>query len=107
LELFTGKMVFEVRPPIGVDKGYAFRKLVKEHNIAAALFLGDDVSDLGALEMARQMREADECDAWGVGVQSEEAPEALAATADFLADGVPDVEALLDWLLMARKASST
>lgn len=107
LELFTGKMVFEVRAPIGIDKGQAFRKLVTEQKIEAGLFLGDDISDLNALRTAQQLRAENECDAWGVGVQSEDAPEALAATADFLALGVEDVEGLLDWLLIARKASST
>ena len=82
-------------------------QLVEEKKIDAALFLGDDVSDLNAFKAARQMRTERICEAWGVGVQSEDAPEALADTADFLADGVEDVEDLLAWLLKARKASST
>jgi trehalose 6-phosphate phosphatase len=107
LVLFMGKMVFEVRPPIEMDKGRAFRNLVLEHTLQAALFLGDDISDLNALRMARQLREEQACDAWGVGVQSDDAPEDLAAAADFLAEGVADVEELLAWLLTARRASST
>ena len=107
LELFTGKMVFEFRPPVGVDKGIAFEQLVSEYKLEAALFLGDDVSDLSAIRMARKLREQQTCDAWGIGVQSREAPEVLAETADFLADGVEDVEDLLSWLLKASKASST
>jgi trehalose 6-phosphate phosphatase len=107
LVLFTGKRVFEVRPPIEMDKGIAFRDLVEAHGIKAALFLGDDVSDLNAFRMARQLRQEGICEAWGVGVQSEDAPEDLAAAADFLATGVSDVEELLAWVLKARKASST
>ena len=107
LSLFTGKMVFEVRAPVPMDKGVAFQQLVREGKIDAALFLGDDISDLNALKMARKMREDGICDAWGIGVQSEERPDALAATADFLAAGVEDVEELLAWLLKARRASST
>ncbi|MEX2143521.1 MAG: trehalose-phosphatase [Anaerolineales bacterium] len=107
LILFTGKRVFEVRPPIDMDKGIAFRNLVETHRLETALFIGDDVSDLNALHMARQMRKDQVCDAWGIGVQSEDAPDTLADVADFLADGVADVEALLAWLLTARKASST
>lgn len=107
LVLFMGKMVFEVRPPIEMDKGIAFRRIVEEQRLEAALFLGDDISDLNALRMARQLREEKICESWGVGVQSDDAPEGLAATADFLADGVADVEELLAWLLAARKASST
>ena len=90
-----------------MDKGIAFRRLVEEQKLDAALFLGDDVSDLNALRMARRLREENICDAWGIGVQSDDAPEDLAATADFLAEGVLDVEELLAWLLTARRASST
>ncbi len=107
LELFTGKMVFEFRPSIEMDKGIAFQQLVNEYKIEAALFLGDDVSDLSALRMGRKLREEQICDAWGIGIQSEEEPEALVDTADFLAGGVTDVEDLLAWLLKARRASST
>ncbi len=107
LELFTGKMVFEIRPPIHVDKGSAFRKLVKERKLEAAIFLGDDISDLNALRVAKEMRAENICESWGIGVQSDEAPEELAEAADYLATDVADVEALLGWLLMARKASST
>jgi trehalose 6-phosphate phosphatase len=107
LVLFTGKMVFEVRPPLDVDKGSAFRSLVLENQLDSAIFLGDDISDLNGLRAARELREQNVCVAWGVGVQSEEAPDALAGTADFMASGVEDVESLLEWLLKARKASST
>ena len=107
LVLFMGKMVFEVRPPIEMDKGTTFRNLVLEHKLQAALFLGDDVSDLNALRVARQLRAEGVCEAWGVGVQSDDAPEDLAEAADFLAEGVADVEELLAWLLTARRASST
>jgi trehalose 6-phosphate phosphatase len=107
LVLFQGKRVFEVRPPIEVDKGTAFGELVKEAELDAAIFLGDDISDMNALRAAQQLRAKGSCNAWGVGVQSEDAPEALAEAADFLALGVDDVESLLEWMLLARRASST
>lgn len=107
LSLFTGKMVFEVRPPINVDKGTAFRDLLKEYSLEAALFLGDDISDLHALEMATELRASKTSDAWGVGVLSPEAPSEISEAADYLATGVADMEDLLDFLLTARKASST
>lgn len=107
LELFTGKMVFEVRLPIHVDKGSAFRELVQEYKLDSAFFLGDDISDLHALQVARELRETKICESWGIGVQSDEAPQELTEAADYLATGVVDVEALLGWLSMARKASST
>jgi trehalose 6-phosphate phosphatase len=107
LGFFGGKMVFEVRPPILMDKGLALQNMTMDHSLKAALFLGDDVTDLAGLAMVRMLRNENVCDAWGVGVQSSDAPAVLADTADFLAADVSDVEELLSWLLSARKASST
>ncbi|UYN92807.1 MAG: trehalose-phosphatase [Anaerolineales bacterium] len=104
LVLFTGKMVLEVRPPVEVDKGTAFRDLVLEHKLSSALFLGDDISDLAALQAAAALRSGGIA-AYGVGVQSEDAPPEVAAHADYQADGVADVEQLLAFLLAARQAS--
>jgi trehalose 6-phosphate phosphatase len=108
LTFHEGRMVFELRPPLDVNKGTAFRRLVAEYNLAAALYLGDDVTDIDALLAARDMRAGGVCDAYGVGVLSEGTPEAVADSADFtVPSGVSGVEALLSWLLMARSASST
>ncbi|MCW5875119.1 MAG: trehalose-phosphatase [Anaerolineales bacterium] len=106
LTLFTGKMVLEVRPPVQVDKGTAFYELVREHKLSAALFLGDDISDLSALETARTLR-AEGVEAYGVGVRSEDAPAEITEQADYWAADVADVEELLAFVLMARRASST
>lgn len=107
LSLGGGRRVFEFRPPLAIDKGSALRDLIAEHSLGAALFIGDDITDIAALEMARDLREAGECAAWGAAVQSEGAPAEVAAAADFLVSEVSGVEDLLAWLLSARKASST
>jgi trehalose 6-phosphate phosphatase len=106
LRFFKGRMVFELRPPIDADKGSAFHHLVSEYNLKAALYLGDDTTDVAALRRARQLRERGECDAWGIGVESPGMPQELGDYADFLIAGVPAVESFLDWLLRSRKASS-
>lgn len=107
METFTGKMIFEVRPPIDIDKGVALVNLVEQYQLKAALFLGDDVTDLAAMRATRRLRQEGVCNAWSVGVHSEDEPEALADSADFFAAGVGDVEELLEWVLNERKASST
>jgi trehalose 6-phosphate phosphatase len=107
LNLSEGRMVFEIRPPIEVDKGSALRDLVKQAALESAVFLGDDVTDIAALQMARALRLAGECAAWGIAIQSDEAPLEVAATADFTCSGVADVESFLEWLLSIRSASST
>lgn len=107
LRLFQGRMVFELRPPIEVDKGTAFRNLVEEFQLDAAIYIGDDTTDVDALHAARQLRESGVCHAVGIGVQSPDMPEVVGEAADVMTSGVSDVEALFSWLLKSRKASST
>ncbi|MCJ7717632.1 MAG: trehalose-phosphatase, partial [Anaerolineales bacterium] len=38
-----GRMVYELRPPIKINKGTAFEKIVEEHKLDAALYIGDDI----------------------------------------------------------------
>lgn len=106
LTLSQGRMVFELRPPVDVNKGSAFHHLIVAYRLEAALYMGDDVTDLDAFQLARRLREEGSCFALSVGVESEEMPEALGHSVDMVASGVSDVEALLSWLAEARKASS-
>lgn len=106
LRFFRGRKIFELRPPLEIDKGTALQKLVDEHQLGAVVFLGDDNTDAHALAMARELRAQNGCYAVGLGVESDATPESVLASADVLASGVDDVEAFLEWLLTARKASS-
>ena len=58
LHLTQGRMVFEFRPPVEIDKGTAFESLVKTYQLEAALYLGDDTTDVAAFHSARRLREA-------------------------------------------------
>ncbi|NLX09232.1 MAG: trehalose-phosphatase [Chloroflexi bacterium] len=107
LRVFRGRMVYEIRPPIDINKGSAFHDLITTHQLDAAVYLGDDTTDVDALRMARQMRDAGECFALGLGVESDHMPPAVRENADLLVAGVQDVEAFLAWWLRARMASST
>ncbi len=105
LRLFEGRMLFEVRPPLDVHKGTAFRALVTEYKLDAAVYIGDDTTDVDAFQAARDLREAGLCYAFGLGVTSDETPLPVLETADFLVEGISGVEAFLDWLLKALSAS--
>lgn len=107
LKLFAGRMVFELRPPIDVHKGTAFRQLVTEYALDAALYLGDDTTDIDALHMARTLREQAACYAVGLGVNSAGTPSDVLAAADVALDGVSGVESFFAWLLNAASASAT
>ncbi len=107
LSLFQGRMIFELRPPVDTNKGSAFRLLVERHHLDAALYLGDDTTDVDALRMARELRRTTPCYALGLGVESGHMPPAVHENADLLIAGVQDVEVFLAWLLSAVSASST
>lgn len=107
LHLTQGRMVFEFRPPVEIDKGTAFAELVKSHRLEAAFYLGDDTTDVAAFITARQLREMGECLAYGLGVESQGTPQAVLTEADFLVQEVAGVESFLDWLSSACMASST
>jgi trehalose 6-phosphate phosphatase len=107
LKFFKGRMVFEIRPPVAIDKGSALRALVNAHQLEAVVFLGDDTTDVDAMRMARQLRQQGACHAVGIGVEAADTPQAVYDNADLIAYGVPDVEAFMDWLLNAVSASSS
>ncbi len=107
LWLSEGRRVFEFRPPIKIDKGTAFRGLVRDYRLEAALYLGDDTTDIAALQAARDLRTDGSCRAYGLGVKSNGTPETVLSNADFLIYGLPEVESFLAWLLKARMTSST
>lgn len=107
LQAFAGRMIFEIRPAVTINKGEAFRYLVDTYALDAALYIGDDTTDVDAFKMAKQLREAGTCVAYAVGVSSDDMPAPVAENSDFMAQGVTDVEAFFSWLLSALSASST
>lgn len=107
LHLTQGRMVFEFRPPVDIDKGTAFEELVKAHKLEAGFYLGDDTTDVAVFLTARRLRESGQCLAYGLGVESQGTPDAVLAEADYIVQEVPGVESFLDWLSKARIASFT
>lgn len=119
LRLFQGRRVFELRPPLEVDKGSALRGLVSEFHLDAVLYLGDDTTDVDALRACVELRDPHRdahrdthrdtdpvCYGLGVGVAADETPRAVLEAADVWAEGVSGVEELLAWLLDARASAS-
>ncbi|MFO7323644.1 MAG: trehalose-phosphatase [Chloroflexota bacterium] len=107
VRFFEGHRVFELRPPVQIDKGTAFRGLIEEFVLDAAVFIGDDTTDADALRVARELRSNGMCYALGVGVEASGTPASVRESADFLLPGVPGVEEFLSWLSSAASASDT
>jgi trehalose 6-phosphate phosphatase len=105
LTLFHGRMVFELRPPVEINKGTALEQLITQYHLDAAIYMGDDTTDADAMLMARQMSKNGRCHALGLAVVSENTPYVVRDSADLSLDDVADVERFLAWLLKARTAS--
>jgi trehalose 6-phosphate phosphatase len=94
-----GRKVLEIRPPVKVDKGQALVELVRRFNVRAALFAGDDVTDLDAFDALDVLLEHGGLDAAvRVGVASEEGPGAIVERADLVVEGTGGFVAVLDAL---------
>jgi trehalose 6-phosphate phosphatase len=95
-----GRKVLEVRPPVVLDKGLGIASLLRRTPVSAALYVGDDTTDLDAFRALRSLvQSGDMQSAVCVAVASEEAPAELASDADLTVDGTPGVRRLLEALL--------
>jgi trehalose 6-phosphate phosphatase len=95
-----GRKVLEVRPPVALDKGLGIGTLLRGSGIGAAVYVGDDTTDLDAFRGLRALVEAGELDSSVcVAVRSDEAPPELAREADLAVDGPAGVRGLLEALL--------
>ena len=95
LEVFWGKLVMELRSPLGLHKGFAVRKLVADHSLDGVLFLGDDTTDVDGMHAVRKLAEEGGLAGLGVAVLHEDSPAELLAAASYSLDGVTDVRAVL------------
>jgi trehalose 6-phosphate phosphatase len=89
LKTHWGRKVLEIRPPVPFDKGQAVRELLDLAHPHAAMFAGDDVTDLDAFDALRGLVDDGALEAAvRVGVRSDEGPPAIVERADLVVDGV-------------------
>jgi trehalose 6-phosphate phosphatase len=94
-----GRKVLEIRPAVAVDKGTAIGRLLEAARPRAALYGGDDTTDLAAFRRLREMRSKGSVDlAVCVGVASDEGPADITAEADLVVDGPNGFRELLSRL---------
>ena len=107
LATHRGRMVLEVRPPVELSKGRAVRELARRAGgVSAALFGGDDVTDLDGFAALEDMRSEGALEAIvRVGVRSEEGPDEIVERADLVVDGVDGFAAVLDVLAAGAPGS--
>jgi trehalose 6-phosphate phosphatase len=89
LRTHWGRKVLEIRPPVPFDKGEAVRELLGRAHPRAAMYAGDDVTDLDAFDGLEGLVEDGALEtALRVGVSSDEGPPEIVRRADLVVDGV-------------------
>jgi len=92
LTVQRGRLVCEVRPPGGGDKGHAVARLMLEAGITHGLVAGDDAGDIAAFDAVAGL------DCLRVAVTSSESPRELLDRADLTVAGPEGYLALLSGL---------
>jgi trehalose 6-phosphate phosphatase len=102
LVLHRGRMVLELRPPVPFDKGAAVRWLLEDRPLRAALYAGDDHTDVDAFRGLRELRDAGAvAHVVCVAVADPDSPAEVADAADVSVPGTEGVRALLEGLVGA------
>ncbi len=100
LAVHWGRKVLEVRPPVELNKGLGIATLLRGRPVSAAVYVGDDTTDLDAFRVLRELVHSGELQhAVCVAVGSDETPPELASEADLILDGAAGVRELLEALL--------
>jgi trehalose 6-phosphate phosphatase len=100
LQVHWGRKVLDVRPPVLLNKGIGIHALLGSGVVEAALYVGDDTTDLDAFRGLRELLAAGTlAHAVCVAVSSDEVPAELEREADVTVDGPAGVRGLLEALL--------
>jgi trehalose 6-phosphate phosphatase len=106
LRLTGGRMVWEIRPPLEVNKGVAVRRLVEQHGLRGAIFLGDDRTDADAFAVLHELRGQGTCTTLAIGVTGPDTPAVVRETADVLVDGIEGIERVLGQMVEILERST-
>jgi trehalose-phosphatase len=83
-----GRKVLEIRPNVAINKGIAAAALLASRPVDAALYGGDDRTDVDAFTALRTLREDGQLsDTACIAVASEESPPEVSGEADLTVDG--------------------
>ena len=100
LRTHWGRKVLEVRPPVRIDKGAGVTAFLNGAKLSAALYVGDDATDVDAFRALDQLAQEGQIEhAIRVGVLSEEGPSEIAEEADVTVEGTEGVRDLLAMLI--------
>ena len=100
LHTHWGRKVLEVRPPVRLDKGKGVATLLRGQAVSAALYVGDDTTDVDAFRGLRELvADGELSTAVCAAVASDETPDELVRESDVVLEGTGGVRGLLEALL--------
>jgi trehalose 6-phosphate phosphatase len=95
-----GRKVMEIRPNVAINKGIAVAALLASRQVDAALYGGDDRTDVDAFTALRTLREDGRLSSIAcIAVASEESPPQVSGEADLAVDGPEGFVRVLEALL--------
>ena len=95
-----GRKVLEIRPPVRIDKGAGIVSLLRDDDHDAAIYIGDDRTDLDAFRGLEELVDMGRVQtAIRIGVRSDEGPPELEREADAMVEGTDGVRTVLQSLV--------
>jgi trehalose 6-phosphate phosphatase len=95
-----GRKVLEIRPNVAINKGNAVAALLASRPVEAALYGGDDRTDVDAFTALRTLREDGKLNATAcIAVASDESPPEVSGEADLTVDGPEGFARVLEALV--------
>ena len=106
IQLVEGRRVVELRPSLDVNKGTALFDLLTRHPVRAAVYAGDDRTDLDAFTGLRRWEQQEGGRSLAVAISSPEMAADLRQAADVVVEGVEGWADLMDALLTKLDAEN-
>jgi trehalose 6-phosphate phosphatase len=106
LKMTEGRYVFELRPPIAINKGTALIDLIEDNTLKGIVFLGDDVTDVDAFRVVREATANGIVQGLAIAVDSPETRSVVVNEADETVVGVDGAVKLLSQLAERVRISS-
>jgi trehalose 6-phosphate phosphatase len=101
-QLSEGHGIWEIKPPIDVNKGTALATLITDYRLNGVIFLGDDVTDIDAMDRLSELKKNTEKELRALSVGAlfpERNLPRIREHCDITAAGPDDIAALLQWIV--------
>ena len=98
LQVFWGKQVLEIRAMTNINKGDAIANIISDKDLQSALFIGDDMTDLDAMNMINKLNKTCSFKGFNVVVTDVETPKSLIEASHYSLEGVSGVEQFIKLL---------